>query len=430
MLPIQLLGNKQGKIMSNNKTVKLNREFINNVVIPNTGEVKYRDSNIKGLTFKVTSAGKKVFLLQYRFEGVQRKPKIGNLGDITLEQAKNIAKQWLGQIASGVDPMALKQAKKQEAASDINMRQLYELLKEQHLTKVKVRTAYEYKRIWNSNILPNMGSIKVKHIDKQAVIALHNQLSTTPYQANRTIAVLSKSLELAEAWGYREGTNPCKYVDKYKEQKKERYLKPHEVQGLQSYFNQCIEQQTMPFNIVMAFRLLLFTGARKNEILTLKWEYIDFRNNTINLPDSKTGKKTIYPPKFVFDWLKEIPKSSEYVFESNRKSGLPFQDISKKWRSIRGNIEYTNKEGLPCKLDLSDVRVHDLRHTYASFAANNGITLTELGKLLGHNNPQTTARYAHLFDDTMKQASNKIGQVIKEAANLPENVVSIGKRSA
>ncbi len=236
---------------------------------------------------------------------------------------------------------------------------------------------------------------------------LHHKLCDRPYQANRSLAVLSKMMNLAEQWGLRpDGTNPTRHVRKYRETKRERYLSTEELSRLGGTLTEAQAAETESPFALAAIALLVLTGARLTEILTLRWAEVDLDRQVLRLPDSKTGAKTIYLNDAATSLLRRMPRLSgnPYVIAGGKK-GAHLVNLQKAWRRIRAGA------------DLNDVRIHDLRHSFASVAAGAGLSLPVIGKLLGHTQPVTTARYAHLAADPVRAASNLIGDEIVSAMN-------------
>ena len=204
--------------------------------------------------------------------------------------------------------------------------------------------------------------------------------------ANKCLALLSKMFNMAERWGMRpDGTNPCRHVDKYRSQPRERFLSEQELARLAEVLAEVAgDGSETPFTVA-AVRLLVFTGARLGEILSLRWEYVDFDNAMLFLPESKTGKKVIYLSAPALEVLTNIPRieSNPYAI-CGEKDGAHLVNLQKPWTRIRK------------RAGLENVRIHDLRHSFASVAASGGLSLPMIGKLLGHTQAATTQRYAHL----------------------------------
>jgi integrase len=367
---------------------------------PGTGNRFLWDTELKGFGLKVTPAGHKVYVLQYRKGGrgaPTKRVTLGRHGAVTPEQARKEAARLSGAIANGSDPAAMRAAEKTAptvaALAD-------RFLSEHVATKTKPSTALEYRRMIQNLILPSLGRKRVRDVSRADISRLHHQQRATPYAANRTLAVLSKMFALAEKWGERpDGSNPCRHVEKYAEHKRERMLSADE-------FGRLSEVLTGGRSLyaVAAIKLLIFTGARLSEILNLRWEWIDFERGEARLPDSKTGAKTLHLPAPALAVLATLPRvvGNPFVVVGNVK-GRRLVNLEKPWRTIRKAA------------GLNDVRLHDLRHAFASVAASAGMGLPIIGKMLGHTQAATTHRYAHLASDPVKAAAETVAGKIADA---------------
>jgi integrase len=261
----------------------------------------------------------------------------------------------------------------------------------------------EYKRSVDLFISPRLGTFKVGDVKRRDIAELHHDLREIPYQANRTLGVLSKLFNLAEVWGLRpDGSNPCRHVKKYPERRRERHLSPDEIGQLGQTLSEAERSGSEPQPVIDAVRLLMLTGARLSEIQTLKWEHIQDRY--IALPDSKTGAKRIPLGKDalqVLSRIKQLP-NNPYVIVGTLP-GQHWTDMQRPWRRIRA------------KAALPNLRIHDLRHTFASIAVGGGESLAIIGRLLGHTQVQTTARYAHLAPDPLHDTADRIAAQISSA---------------
>jgi len=373
---------------------KLTKKIVE-ATLPQDKDLILWDSEISGFMCKVTPAGRKSYFLYYRTqEKRQRRPKIGDHGVLTSEQARSIAQQWLLQISQGKDPSL----EKQEVRVIPTMKELADQYMREHAPRKKLSSQKEDKRLWDQYILPAFGSLKVTTLDRSDIAKFHHSLQHLSTTANRVLSLLSKAFNLAELWGYRSNhSNPCLHVKKYSENKRERFLSQDEISRLMNALDEEEKDNPHPWPLY-AIRLLLLTGCRLNEILTLKWEEVDFANQCLRLRDSKTGKKPVYLSSAAIDLLKAIPREVGNPFViCGGKEGKHLINLQKPWRRIRA------------KIGLNDVRIHDLRHTFASIAASNGLSLPIIGALLGHKQTQTTARYAHLIGQSLIEASEKIG---------------------
>ncbi len=355
------------------------------------------DDQLKGFGIRVYPNGGKRYVAQAFRRGKTVRVQIGRYEALPFEKAKARARQAIADMDDGKNPNKEKQTERLAPT----VAQLAERFLEEYVPiHCKPRTQVEYRHAVNRYILPALGSIKLAALARDDVAALHHEMRDTPYQANRTLGVISKMMNQAEAWGLRpDRSNPCYHVRKYKERKRERFLSPDELARLGRALDE--EEADAP-SAVTAFRLLLYTGARLSEIQTLKWEYV--RGNRIHLPDSKTGAKTIPlngPALEVLAGARRV-EGNPYVIVGAGE-GMHLTDLQKPWRRVR------NTAG------LDDVRIHDLRHTFASEAVMGGESLPMVGKILGHTQTQTTARYAHLADDPLQGASERIATSLKQA---------------
>ena len=360
------------------------------------------DSELSGFGIKVLPSGKKTYLVQYRIggrSGRTRRMTIGRHGVLTAEQARAQAKLLLGQVATGLDPATEKDENKTAISVD---RLLGQFFVEHVEVKLKKLTQENYEAVIRLNIPQSFKRMPIEKVSRQDVARLHFDLRDRPYAANKTLAVLSKFFNWCEKYGHRpDHTNPCRHVDKYREVARQRFLSSDEQKRLGDALNQAEDEGLATPYAIRALKLLSLTGARLREILDLKWEYVDFDRGVIELPTSKTGAKTIYLNPLAIEIIESTPKQmgNPYVI-CGLVQGKPINNLQKPWIRI---IKLAN---------LDDVRIHDLRHTFASVAVNGGMSLPMIGALLGHTQPATTARYAHLAIDPLKRASELVSEQI------------------
>lgn len=406
--------------MPNN--VKLNKSVVDGLQ-PKGGDPAFLwDAQISGFGVKALPSGKKRYLFKYRSTGggrasAQRWLMLGSHGSITADEARKLAQQAAAAVARGEDP----QRSKQNLRNQAGMCDLWARFERDYLPQRKQTVQNTYRRYWTNFLRPRFGTKPVKQISRSDVDKWHKAMKGTPYEANRRLSLLSRLMSLAEAWEMRDqGTNPCRYVQRFKEQARSRYLSGQELKAIGLALNKLVElkgklyrdmrprskgePEPIRLEDANAVRLLLYTGARLNEILTAKLSWIDWGRRVLQLPDSKTGKKPIYLSKAALTVLREQrviaeQLESEFIFPG-RSKGKHMINLRKPWMAV-------------CKeAGISGVRLHDLRHTAASIAVGQGVSLPVIGRLLGHTQAQTTLRYAHVDNDPALAAANLIGEAL------------------
>ena len=381
---------------------KLTKRLVESIE-PGATDIFVWDYELRGFGVRVKPSGRRSYLIQYRNSGnVSRRMTIGPHGVFTVEAARTRARELLHAARSGADPAA-ERDKVRTAPSVADFAERY--MAEHAMVKKKPRSVRSDEALLRLHILPALGTKKVAAISRADVTTLHHDMRDRPGAANRAIALLSKMMSLAEKWGMRpDGTNPCRHVERYPERRMERFLDNDELARLGMVLTEAQRTQTELPSAIAAIRLLLFTGCRSGEILSLQWEHVDFKRGCLRLPDSKTGNKIVYLSAPALETLSGIKHQdgSSWVI-AGALPGKPLVNLRKPWHRIRA------KAGLP------DVRIHDLRHSFASIGAAGGLSLPIIGALLGHTQPATTQRYAHLIGDPLKQAADLIGRRIAAA---------------
>ncbi len=334
-------------------------------------EVVIWDSEVKGFGARVQRGGAKSYILHYRAgrgRGAPlRKLTIGRHGSPwTAETARSEAIRLSGLIEGGADP-AIDRIARQNAPTIAELAQRFVA---EHLdAKRKASTARAYRKLLENIILPALGDRKVTDVRRPELIRLHHANRATPYQANRLLALLSSMFNLAERWALRpDGSNPCRHIEKFGEQKRERMLSTAELARL----GEALAAAKASPQAIAAVKLLVFTGARLGEILGLRWDWIDFERGEARLPDSKTGAKTLHFPPPALAVLADRPRfaGNPHVIVG-QKGGAALANLQKPWRAIRKAA------------GLDDVRLHDLRHAFASVAASSGMGCRSLVKCWG-----------------------------------------------
>jgi integrase len=376
-----------------------------------TAPVYAWDDQLAGFGVKVLPSGRRKYVCKYRLGGGRggrdRWYLIGAHGQITCDQAREMAMQILSAVARGQDP----QSDRLAAREAPTLSDLWNRYSTEHLPRKKASSGIDDNQKARDHLLPRLGRRKVAEITRADVHDLHRELAGRPYQANRVLALLSKMLNLAEAWGYRpDGSNPCRHIEKYKEQARQRYLSNDELRRLGVALDEFEAKTEHGVYAAAAIKLLLLTGARVNEVLKARWDWVDWDRSSIILPDSKTGPKPLFlshPALVVLRDLSARPEAATSAFIiKGRLPGRPLVNLAKPWKRL-------------CQAaDLDGVRIHDLRHTAASIGVGHGLSLPIIGRLLGHSQPQTTNRYAHVDGDPALLAINTIGETIGTALGI------------
>ncbi len=373
------------------------------------------DDTVSGFGVRVRPTGAKSYVVVYRAGAGRGAPvrryTIAAVGKITPERARTRAKVILGAVAHGHDPARQKTTER----GTPTVAELADRFIADHVrAKRKPGTAELYRDILDRIVKPALCTTKADKLTRLQVGKLHSSLSDTPFQANRVLAVVGSMYAFAGRAGLvPEGTNPARGIDKFKESRRERFLTGKELERLGGAIREAettgilwTVDETKPTakhvpkqkrftriapSAAAALRLLLFTGCRLREILHLRWEYIDFERGCLFLPDSKSGRKTVIPNAPALAVLNTLERVEPYVVPGDDPE-QPRHDLKRPWDAV------TKRAG------LTGVRLHDLQHTYASFGAGGGLGLPIIGRLLGHAQAATTARYAHLDYDPLRRA--------------------------
>lgn len=378
---------------------RLNDRVVKSLITPDLGNRITYDSEVKGFGVRLTAAGARGFVLNYRINGRERRYTIGAWPDWTTSAAREEAKRLKRAIYKGDDPLG--ERENQRAAPSVAE------LAADYLT----RHAEQYKRpssirddrsMLSTVIVPALGKLKVSDVRRRHIESIHHSLHSTPYRANRVLSLLSKMFALAMKWDWRDD-NPVRGVQRYPEAKRDRWLSSDELRRLLIALDEAPNQAS-----ANAVRFLLLTGARRGEALSAKWEDIDRRRGVWNKPSHHTKqKRPEYVPlsaaalQLLQDMVKAQPdrNAEHYLFLG--PNGQPLRDIKKTWAAA-------------CRrTGIENARLHDLRHTYASHLVSGGLSLHVVGRLLGHTQAQTTHRYAHLADDPLRQATNQFARSVQ-----------------
>lgn len=395
------------------------------------------DRDLAGFGLKVTPAGGKVYLIQYRLGGRRgrvRRVTIGRHGPLTPDQARQGARRLLGEVAAGHDPAEAKSV----ARRDLTVAELCNLYLEEGCATKKPGTILNDRSRIERHIKPLLGRRTVRAVTTADVDRVLRDVAagktardewTGPRGraivtggegvANRTIETLGAVLTFGAKRGLR-ADNPVKGVKKFNTRRHERFLSPKELAHLGDALT-AAEQEGINQVAIVAIRLLALTGARKSEILTLRWQHVEMERQLLRLPDSKTGSKVVPLGAPALELLASLPRieGNDYVLPGT--NGKHFVGLQKVWRYIRE------------RAGIENFRLHDLRHSFASVAVAGGDSLYLVGKVLGHRQSRTTEVYAHLADHPLRAVADRTsGQIAAAMSNShdPAEVVELPTRKA
>ena len=403
------------------------------------------DAALKGFGLLHLPSGVKSFVFDYRnADGRKRRVTIGRFGGLTVEEARAQGRLLAARVAKGEDPAAAVRARREaptvsELLDDYLAKHV--MVENAPKTRSSVQSAVEL------HIRPFLGALKAASVTRQDVLKLRRKMEATPRQANLTLAVLSKALSLAEEWGYRpEGSNPCRRVPRYEENERERFLSADELarlgaaiveaetvglpwrenDGAKTKHRARQENRHTPVNAraMVAIKLLLLIGARRAEILELRWEHVDFERGVVALPSRKGGARRPHPVgSIALAILADIPRveGAPWVLPAPHDATAPLSPsvISHAWQALRA------RAGIP------DVRLHDLRHTAGTFVSQTGANAFLVRDFLRHKTIAMTNRYANRDADPIRDLANSLGERVAAGLNggAGAEIVPFKKRS-
>ena len=381
---------------------KLTKRVVENIKPDPRGDVFLWDSALPGLGLRVYPSGSRKYILQYRTkDNRQRRMVLGPHGPLTAEQAREMALELLAQVHKGRDPAGeTKAARRAPTVRDLAI----DYLERHAIPNKRPVSVRADEAMLGRIILPCLGQLKVAAVTRRDIEVLHNSVRTTPYYANRVLALLSKMFNLAVAWGWR-ADNPVQGIPRSQEDRRERWLSGDELTRLWTVLEQLPNRRA-----ANAVRLMILTGARRSEVLNATWDQFELDRGRWIKPSHHTKQKqTEYVPLSVqaLALLTTMKAGADpecrYLFPGD-KGDKPLGDITHFWqRACR-------------EAGIAGVRLHDLRHTYASSLVSRGVSLHIVGRLLGHTQPQTTARYAHIADGALREATNRFGATLEAAS--------------
>ena len=345
-----------------------------------------RDAELKGYGVRLMPSGTKRYFVHSQHQGQRIWKIVGDAASMSEAEARARARSVLAAIHSNRD-------------ADVSEEVLFEAVANECFDRYarlwKPRTLGVNRIYLRRQILPYFRGRRIGDITQRDVQNWFRSLEATPAAANRSAPILSVIMQHAEAWGHRpENSNPCRGIRRYRQPRSERFLSPEEYRRLGTVLDRL--ETDFPLHSA-AVRLLLLTGCRKTEILTLQWRF--YREGRLYLPDSKTGPRTVWLCKAAREILDRLPRSGRWVF--------PVGSLRRPWMWLEVFWRRARKEAR-----LEDVRLHDARHSFASMALLNGESIRTVGRLLGHDKPSTTLKYAHLSDTTVRGAVEALAPVL------------------
>ena len=387
---------------------RLDDRLVKELPLPQKGAAITYDQDLPGFGARVTSNNSRSYILNYRIHGRERRFTIGSAAEWKCSAARKYAADLKARVRMGEDPLGELEAKR----SAPTIADLCDDFIAKHLDKLRPKSRELYLGTINGTktrkgIRTYLGKTRVAELRHTDVEAFHRYVSrSAPTMANRSVAVLSRMLSLAVRWGWR-ADNPVVGIERNPENKRQRYLMPRELVALSQALAELPDQQAA--NII---RLMLLTGCRRGEALAARWADFDLDAGVWTKPGATTKQKTVHRVPLsaaALQLLNGIERAGEWVFPGRYGVGHRVE-VKAHWRAV------CRAAGLVDDAGEKTVRLHDLRHTYASVLASAGLSLPVIGALLGHTQPATTARYAHLMDDPLRQATERAAAIVTGAA--------------
>jgi len=380
--------------MGKSAGVRLTKSLVAELHKRQGGEYWVWDSILPGFGVRVSDTGRRVYTIRYRTRtGTPRKYAIGLVEVLSPEEAREMARDALAAVARGADP-TLERQRRRAGASVADLESGFT---EYQKERVKPSTAKINASLWRCHILPAIGRRKAAEVSRADMMALHTKIGRTHrIAANSAIRLARAAFDWAEAVGMiPPGTNPAKGVELFPTKGRQTILTPDQITALARVLDEY--QKGTSWSAVWAIRLLLMTGLRKTEWTKSRWEWIDWQACAMHLPDSKSGARSVLLSDVAMDILRELRKltNSEWIIPAPDPE-KPLATLDRHWAAIK------KMAGIP-----SDVRIHDLRHTFGSYAHRAGISQKGVAELLGHRSMNTTERYIHAFDADRRSNASK-----------------------
>lgn len=366
---------------------------------PQAQPVELRDTLVPGFLCKITPAGRKVFMLLYRTNaGERRKPALGQYGELTVEQARSLAQEWLAQVRRGGDPAADKaEARKAPTVKELCVRFMEDYSKQRN----KPSTQKGYQSVIDRNIIPMIGRLKVQDVKRPDIAGMMKKMAHKPADANRTFGVMRRMFNLAEVWGYRsDGTNPCRHVPMYPNGKATHLISDEDMGRIFRQLERLEAEGLENYVIPLAIRLQFEFAGRRSEIVGLQWDWVDLENRRVVWPDSKTGGMSKPLSEEAHRLLSAAPRQEgcPHVLPSPNHPG---QHLT--------TGEYYNGWSRTLKAaGATHVGTHGIHHRSATDIANLGIPVKVGMALTAHKTVAMFMRYVHTEDDPVRQAAELV----------------------
>ncbi|MGD9740737.1 MAG: tyrosine-type recombinase/integrase [Bauldia sp.] len=373
-------------------TIRLTKASVK-ALQPTSVPMFFWDDSLPGFGVKVSAGGRKTWVIQYRVGRESKRRSLGSADTIALDRVRRRAGDILAAIRLGEDPF------EEEAPSPT-----FNAVADQFLATVEAkkapRTAQDYREKLDRHIRPAFGSRPLREISRADIEIWHEGIRRTPRTANYALAVLVAVFTFAVGRGIIRGhEHPARGITKFGETKRQRYLSLEELTAFGGALTDLEAARNISPWAAAALRLLVLTGARSGEILSLTWPMVDLGHARLNLPTSKTGQKSIALSSAAVDVLRGVPKIEGVPWViAGRRHGEAMTTLQRPFRMV-------------CeRAGIAGLRIHDLRHSAASFATSEGVGLPVVGALLGQSQAYTTARYSHIHDDAQRAAAETIGK--------------------
>ncbi len=383
---------------------KLNRRSISRRTVEALAAEKdtvFWDRDQPGFGIRVYASGAKVYVVQSRHKGKSVRVTVGRHGVISAHEARGRAARIVNRIKAGEEPVP--EPLPVELAGGATVADLAERYMEQHVAAhCKDSTAEGIRQLLDKHVLPEFGKLPLVAVKRERVATFHARLGGVPHAANRAVALMSRMYGMAADWEMvPDGINPCRAIVRHREFKRERFLTDTEFRRLGEALAEAPVKGGVSVHAVAAIRLLMLTGCRKSEILSLQWKDVDLEARELKLPDSKTGPRAVPLSPPAVKVLEELPRvpGSPWVIPG-QKPGARMTNLDGPWRVVRE------------RAGIEKARIHDCRHSFASRALALGESLPAIAKLLGHSQIQTTARYAHLARESVRVSAARVAASI------------------